>query len=181
MIEYEVYDWNSLINKEARSCLQSDIRLLIDNGQYWKNSPRYQTDVNVFGLPGEHWVNIKMAFIWSCFAYIKSDVQIKGIKSWSYMTSLEYTVEDRDNLWHTHERPGSRVVSGVYYLNVPKGVDEVTSGTEFSPNGPMAEEYRFFVPARTGCWAIWPGKSWHRPGILQSDEDRFIIAADMEF
>lgn len=97
------------------------------------------------------------------------------------MTSLKYTVEDRDNLWHTHERTGSRVVSGVHYLNVPKGVDELTSGTEFSLNDPTTEQGRFFIPAKQGHWAIWPGSSWHRPGILQSNEDRFIIAADMEF
>ena len=181
MIEFLLYDWNNLIDADARKSLQSDIETLISNGQYWKNCPKYQTDVNVFGLPGEHWVNIKMAFIWSCFAYIKSDVQIKSIKSWSYMTSLKYTEEDRDNLWHTHDRPGSKVVSGVYYLNVPKGVDELTSGTEFSLNDPTTEQGRFFIPAKQGHWAIWPGSSWHRPGILQSDEDRFIIAADMEF
>lgn len=181
MIEYELYNWNSLIGADARQHLIQDITQLIDNGQYWKNCPRYQTDVNVFGLPGEYWCNIKMSFIWSCFAYIKSDVQIKSVKSWSYKTSLKYTVEDRDNLWHTHERAGSRVLSGVYYLSVPSGVDTLTAGTEFSPNGPTVEEGRFYIPATEGYWAIWPGTSWHRPGILQSEQDRFIIAADMEF
>jgi hypothetical protein len=28
---------------------------------------------------------------------------------------------------------------------------------------------------------IYPGKIWHRPGVLQSEDDRFIVAADMEF
>jgi hypothetical protein len=181
MIEYELYDWNTLINDKARQSMITDIRSLIDNGQYWQNSPSYQTDVNVFGLPGEYWCNMKMSFIWSVFAYLKRDVQIKSVKSWSYMTSLKYTVEDRDTLWHTHTRPNSKTVSGVYYLDLPEGVDELTSGTEFSPNGPEKEEGRFFVPAKQGYWAIWPGTTWHRPGILQSEQDRFIIAADLEF
>lgn len=181
MIEYELYDWNSLIDAKARESMVSDIRSLIDQGRYWKNCPKYQTTDNIFGLPGEHWTNIKMSFIWSVFAYIKRDVPIKSVKSWSYMTSLKYTEEDRNTLWHTHIREGSKTVSGVYYLELPEGVDELTSGTEFSPFGPEKEQGRFFVPAKQGYWAIWPGTSWHRPGILQSEEDRFIIAADLEF
>lgn len=181
MIEYEYYDWNKLISQTHREQLVSDVKSLIQNGQYWKNSPRYQTNVNVFGLPREEWVNLKMSFIWSCFAYLKKDVQIKSIKSWSYMTSLKYTTEDRQSYWHQHIREGSKVISGVYYLKMPSGVDSLTAGTEFSPNGPENTEDKFFVEAKEGQWVIWPGTAWHRPGILQSHEDRFIIAADMEF
>ena len=181
MIEYEYYDWNTLIGQEQRSKFIADIRQLIDQGNYWTNCPKYQTNVNVFGLPGEEWCNLKMSFIWSVFAYLKRDVPIKSIKSWSYMTSLKYTVEDRDTYWHQHLREGSRVVSGVYYLNLPKGIDLETAGTEFAPHGPESIQDRFFVPAREGWWAIWPGSAWHRPGILQSEEDRFIVAADLEF
>ena len=28
---------------------------------------------------------------------------------------------------------------------------------------------------------IYPGKVWHRPGVVQSMEDRYIVAADLEF
>ena len=181
MINFEFYDWNHLIQDSHRELMMNDIRSLIDQGRYWTNCPKYQTTDNIFGLQGDYWVNMKMSFIWSCFAYLKTDVQIKSIKSWSYMTSLKYTEEDRDTLWHTHEREGSRVVSGVYYLHVPKDVNTVTAGTEFSPRGPERTEDRLFAEARQGQWAIWPGSAWHRPGVLQSEEDRFIIAADMEF
>ena len=64
---------------------------------------------------------------------------------------------------------------------MPENIDTVTAGTEFSPLGPENTEGRFFAEALQGHWAIWPGTSWHRPGILQSNEDRFIIAADMGF
>jgi hypothetical protein len=181
MIEYKTYDWNHLIKDSDRHDMIKDIRDVIDQGRYWTNCPRYQTTDNIFGLNADYWVNIKMSFIWSCFAYLKRDVQIKSVKSWSYMTSLKYTEEDRDTLWHTHTREGSKVVSGVYYLHVPQDVDTVTAGTEFSPLGPEQEEGRFFAEAQQGHWAIWPGSAWHRPGVLQSEEDRFIIAADMEF
>lgn len=180
MTEHEYYDWNNLIGAQCRAKYIADIEQLINNGQYWKNSPRYQTDVNVFGLPGEEWTNLKMSFIWSVFAYLKKDVPIKSVKSWSYMTSLTHTVEDRDSYWHQHIRPDAKVVSGVYYLQIPQGVDPLTAGTEFAPNGPQADGH-FFAPAKTGQWIIWPGSAWHRPGVLQSCKNRFVVAADLEF
>lgn len=181
MIEYEYYDWNSLINDVHRSRMITDIQQVISQGKFWKNSPRFQTDINIFGLPGDHWTNLKMSFIWSAFAYLRRDVPIKAVKSWGYMTSLSYTVEDRDTYWHNHTRPDSTVISGVYYLKMPQGVDLNTAGTEFAPQGPQTTEGRFFAPAKPGHWIIWQGKEWHRPGILQSQEDRFIVAADLEF
>lgn len=178
MIEYEYYDWTSLISAESRKQMIKDIDGIIANGDYWKNSPPYQTSINIFGLPSENWVNLKMSFIWSCFAYMKQDRQIKAVKSWAYKTNLE-TQEDRENYWHQHIRENSLVLSGVYYLHIPEGVDLATSGTEFAVHTPEKGE-RFFAPAKVGHWIIWPGKAWHRPGILQSNEYRYIVAADME-
>jgi hypothetical protein len=178
MIEYEYYDWTSLINAKARESMAQDIHSLVEQGKYWKNSPPYQTDVNVFGLPGEHWNNLKMSFIWSCFAYMKQERQIKAVKSWGYKTNVD-TQEDRNNYWHQHVRQDSLVLSGVYYLHIPKDVNLETSGTEFAPNG-VGAGGEFFAPAKIGHWIIWPGKAWHRPGILEKKEWRYIVAADME-
>jgi len=55
-----------------------------------------------------------------------------------------------------------------------------TAGTELAPNGPEGDE-KYFTPWREGHWMIYPGKIWHRPGILHTEEDRYIVAADMEF
>jgi hypothetical protein len=178
MIEYEYYDWNNLITPDARFNMCKGIMELIDKGHYWKNSPPYQTDVNVMGLPGEHWTNLKMSFIYSCFAFMKQERQIKSIKSWGYQTSLKKE-ENRDRYWHQHIRENSLVVSGVYYLHMPDDIDLKTAGTEFAPNG-VEGDGKFFAEAKVGNWIIFPGKSWHRPGILQSKDDRYIIAADME-
>jgi hypothetical protein len=70
-------------------------------------------------------------------------------------------------------------LSGVYYLHIPEGTNLKTSGTEFAPNGPEAGE-TIMAPAKIGQWIIFPGKSWHRPGILEKKEWRYIVAADME-
>lgn len=177
MIDYEYYDWTSLIKADARERTAQDIHSLIEQGKYWKNSPPYQTDVNVFGLPGEHWNNLKMSFIWSCFAYMKQERQIKGIKSWGYKTNVD-TQEDRNTYWHQHMRPDCITLSGVYYLHLPKGCNLKTSGTELAYTTP--ENDTEYVPAKEGHWLIFPGKTWHRPGILETKEWRYIVAADME-
>jgi hypothetical protein len=180
MIEYEYYDWTSLINEDARDRMANDIRQVIASGHYWKNSPPFQTDINIFSLPSSDWVNLKMSFIWSCFAYLNREVQIKAVKSWGYQTSLK-NPEDRNEYWHTHLRPDATVLSGVYYLKMPPRINLDIAGTEFAPDGVERPDTYFFAPAKVGNWVIWPGKAWHRPGILQSEQDRFIVAADMEF
>ena len=178
MIEYEYYDWTSLINAEARQRMIQNIDTVIANGDYWTNSPPYQTSINIFGLPTEDWINLKMSFIWSCFAYMKQERQIKAVKSWAYKTNID-TEENRDSYWHQHLREDALVLSGVYYLHIPEGANLETSGTEFAVENPEQGK-RFFAPAKLGHWIIWPGKAWHRPGILEKKEWRYIVAADME-
>ena len=177
MIEYEYYNWTGLISATARTQLAHDIDLAIEQGHYWKNSPPYQTDINVFGLQSEHWNNLKMSFIWSAFAYMKQERQIKTIKSWGYKTNLD-TQEDRATYWHQHLRPDSIVLSGVYYAKMPPDCNLDTSGTELAYTTPEGDTE--YVPAKEGHWLIFPGKTWHRPGILESNDWRYIIAADME-
>ena len=197
MSNYGLYNWNKSIDVSTHENLILDLKKMIDNGQYWTDSPIYHVDCvngnkssitrwnyglpDVFNLSGSHWTKIKTTFIQSCFLYINKKVQIKDIKSWGYITSLKYTTEDRSSMWHNHLRPDVKVITGVYYLKVPKNVNQLTSGTEFSPNGLDNDEGRFFMPANQGHWAIWDGSLYHRPGILQSDQDRIIIAADMIF
>ena len=177
MIEYELYDWTSLINADSRQRMIDNIDTVIASGDYWKNSPPYQTTINIFGLPSEDWNNLKMSFIWSCFAYMKQERQIKSVKSWGYKTNVD-TQEDRDNYWHQHLRDDSVVLSGVYYAKMPYGADLATSGTELAHTTP--EGTTEYVPAKEGHWLIFPGKTWHRPGILEHRDWRYIVAADME-
>lgn len=177
MIEYEYYNWTGLIPDTQRQHYRAAIDELIKEEVYWKNSPPYQTSLNVFGLPGEAWNNLKMSFIWSCFAYMKQERQIKAIKSWGYKTNLE-TQEDRDNYWHQHIREQNLVLSGVFYIEMPKDANLETSGTELAYTTPEGETE--YVPAKEGHWLIFPGKTWHRPGILESNSWRYIVAADME-
>ena len=177
MFSYELYNWNALIGSDVRKRMIQDIDYCIDQGYYWKNSPPYQTDKNVFGFNGPEWNNLKMSFIWSAFAFMGQERQIKSIKSWGYKTNVD-TQEDRNLYWHQHIRENNLVVSGVYYVKMPNGANLETSGTELAFDTPEGKTK--YVPAQEGYWLIFPGKTWHRPGILESNDWRYIVAADME-
>ena len=180
-MDYELYDWDSLIDANSRQRMVETVDEIIASGNYFTNSPRFQTKQNVFGLPTSDWINLKMSFIWSCFAFMNREVQIKNIQSWSFQTSLK-TAENRDILWHHHNHNSeTTTVSGVYYLRIPNDVDDSdAAGTELAPNG-VEGEGKYITPFKTGHWMIYPGKIWHRPGILQSEKNRYIVAADLEF
>ena len=177
MIEYEYYDWNSLIDEKHRDRMRNDIEMGIRAGKFWHNSPKYQTNWNVC----QDFTDLKMAFIWSAFRYLGKEVQIKNIQSWAFQTSLKHA-EDRDTLWHHHNHnPATKTVSGVFYLHLPEDVKDLEkAGTELAPDSPEGKG-NFFVPWKTGHWMIYPGAVWHRPGVVQSLNDRYIVAADMEF
>ena len=173
---HEYFDWNMLIDSDARSRMCDEVKTGIDAGKYWKNSPKFQTDWNVFATPTPDFINLKMSFIWSCFSYMQSEVQ-----SWSFQTSLKHA-ENRDQLWHHHDHDDStKTISGVYYMHLPEDVKDLEkAGTELAPLG-VNKGGEYFVEWKTGHWMIYPGKVWHRPGVVQSTDDRYIVAADMEF
>jgi hypothetical protein len=175
----ESFDFSTVITQQDQNAAMTDIRQLILEDKFFKNSPRYQTNVNVFGLEGEHWLKFKFSFLMSCFMYLKKEVKIDQVQSWSFMTS-NTTVEDRDTLWHTHQYGSERTLSGIYYLHIPSDADPATSGTEFATHG-MDNPDRWTSPVKNFNWIIYPGKTWHRPCPPQSSQDRFVIAADMVF
>ena len=97
-------------------------------------------------------------------------------------TVLDFKLKLTSLDWHHHNHnPETTTVSGVYYMRLPSDVDDLSiAGTELAPNG-VEGEGKYITPFKTGHWMIYPGKIWHRPGILQSNENRYIVAADMEF
>ena len=95
------YDWEKLITEEDRFALQQDITQIIVQGDWYENSPKYQTKMDVFSIKRAHWSKLRMSFFWSCFAYLGKEVRIESLKSWGMITSSKWS-EDRDNLWHDH-------------------------------------------------------------------------------
>jgi hypothetical protein len=69
-------------------------------------------------------------------------------------------------------------LSGILYLHVPDITAE--SGTELAPNGPEGDG-KFYIGPNKHTWNIYPSETWHRPGINNSDNYRYIIAVDVGY
>jgi hypothetical protein len=123
-----------------------------------------------------------MSFMFSLFMYLGREVKVSEMMAWSFMTNLQ-GAENRENLWHNHwhpKNPNSKMFSGVYYLHIPNDVkDRDYCGTEIAPNG-AEQDGKYFITPTTGHWIIYPSDTWHRPGIVQSTQYRFVLAADIE-
>lgn len=177
---HEWYDFSSLISDKDEIGAMSSIEEIIQSGQYFKNSPKFQTEKNVFGIQDDVWLKLRFSFIFSAFMYLGREVPIHALQAWSFMTNND-VIENRDDLWHTHHyTPGKTTISGIYYLHIPSDADYKTSGTEFAPRG-VADPERLIIEPKPKHWLIYPGKIYHRPTPPQSNNYRYIIAADMEF
>ena len=180
---FKKFDFSSLITKTDDIAACEIIQNIIKDGNYFTNSPKFQTKENLFGRSEEIWLKYRMSFLFSVFLYLGREVKVSNMMAWSYMTNLA-THEDRDKLWHNHWHPShadAKIISGIWYLHIPEDVkDRDYCGTEIAPTGPKKDD-KFFVKPTDGHWLIYSGDQWHRPGIPQSNQYRFIIAADIEY
>lgn len=177
------YDFSSIITKEDNVQAISVIQEIIASGNYFKNSPKFQTQENIFGRPESFWLKYRMSFLMSVFMYLGREVRVNNMMAWSFMTNLE-TAEDRDVLWHDHwhpTHPEAKMLSGIFYLHIPEDVkDRDYCGTEMAPNGPESDN-KYFITPSDYTWVIYPSNVWHRPGIAQSNQWRFVLAVDIEY
>ena len=177
------FDFSSVITESDNNTAVGIIRDIIASGNYFTNSPKYQTKENIFARPEEVWLKYRMSFLFSVFMYLGREVRVGNMMAWSYMTNLE-GAEDRNKLWHHHwhpTNPNANMMSGIFYLHIPEDVsDRNYCGTEMAPNGPEADS-KFYVKPTDYNWVIYPSRTWHRPGIVQSNNYRFILAVDVEY
>lgn len=180
---FKKYDFSSFITREDDKEACKIIKGIIDGGNYFTNSPKYQTKENLFARSEDVWLKYRNTFLVACFAYLGKEVRVGNRKSWSFMTNLD-GAEDRDKLWHHHWYPsqsGMKMLSGLWYLNIPDDVENMDlCGTEIAPHGP-GRGGEFFVKPTFGNWLIYPSDQWHRPGIVQSNQHRFVLAVDLEY
>jgi hypothetical protein len=180
----ELYDWSSLITHDDNQQIKSVVKSIIDSGNYFKNSPKYQTQENLFARHEPVFLKMRQSFIYSCFQFLGREVKIKNIMSWCFMTSRK-EVDDRNALWHNHHigdnNGTTNTISGVWYVDIPKTIsNQDTAGTEFCLDWSNKSNYVYLRPKEL-TWVIYPSKLWHRPGIIDSDDYRFVFAADMEY
>ena len=174
------YDYSSLITPADKNQAISTINNVIDSGNYFKNSPPYQTQENLFGRPESCWLKYRMTFLTSVFFYLGREARVSDMMAWCFKTNND-TVEDREKYWHHHHKHGALGMSGILYLHIPDDVKDLTTcGTEMAPNGPD-QDGKFYVGPNSFTWNIYPSQTWHRPGIVQSDQFRYVLAADVVY
>jgi len=180
---FRKFDFSSIITKADNQEACKIIKNIIAGGNYFTNSPKFQTKENMFARQESVWVKYRMSFLMSAFMYLGREVKVSEMMAWSFMTNLE-GAEDRETLWHDHwhpKNPNNKMLSGIFYLHIPDDVkDRDYTGTEMAPNGPDGDG-KFFVRPTDGNWLIYPSNQWHRPGIVQSNNYRFILAVDVEY
>jgi len=180
---FRKFDFSSTISKEDNTTAIGIIKNIIADGNYFTNSPKYQTRENIFARQETVWLKYRMSFLFSLFMYLGREVKVSNMMAWSFMTNLE-GAEDRETLWHNHwhpQNPDAKMMSGIFYLHIPEDVkDRDYCGTEMAPNGPK-NDGKFFVRPSDYNWLLYPSDQWHRPGIVQSANYRFILAADIEY
>jgi len=180
---FQKFNFESTISQEDNQSACGIIKSIIDSGNYYTNSPQYQTKENIFVRPESIWLKYRMSFLFSVFLYLGREVKVFNMQAWSFMTNLE-GVEDRKNLWHHHwhpKQPNSKMLSGIWYLKIPDDVvNRDLCGTEMAPNGPQ-NPGKIYVKPTDFHWLVYPSDQWHRPGIVQSNQYRYILAADVEY
>ena len=180
---FRKFDFSSVITETDNNTAIDIIKNIIADGNYFTNSPKYQTRENIFSRPEPVWVKYRMSFLFSLFMYLGREVKVTNMMAWSFMTNLE-GAEDRETLWHNHWHPqnsNTEMMSGIFYLHIPEDVkDRDYCGTEMAPNGPESDG-KFFVRPSDYNWLLYPSRSWHRPGVVQSNNYRFILAVDIEY
>ena len=180
---FRKYNFSSVITPQDNAEAIGIIKAIIADGNYFTNSPKFQTKENIFSRPEPVWLKYRMSFLFSVFMYLGREAKVSNMMAWSFMTNLQ-GAEDRETLWHNHwhpQNPNAKMLSGIFYLYIPEDVkDRDYCGTEMAPNGP-SNDGKFFVRPEDGKWLIYPSNEWHRPGIVQSNNYRFILAADVEY
>jgi len=167
------YNFENLIfDKDNLKCV-SLVDELFDNNLWCKDSPHYQTFPDLFEYPG--FFKLKYSFLLSCFSYLECEVTILNIKSWCYCSDCStQSNQDRESHWHSHGTEDCKKLSGIFYLHNPKDIlDYESSGTEF-------KDYPNIIP-EDFSWFIYPSHLLHRPGKIQSNHKRYVVAADFTF
>ena len=174
------YDYSSLITDADAGQACSIVKGIVDSGNYFTNSPKFQTKENLFARSEAVWLKYRMTFLTSVFLYLGKEHRVANMMAWSFMTN-NATQEDRNQYWHHHDKHGMPGLSGILYLHIPEDVTDVaTCGTELAPEGPEAEG-KFYIKPVKHTWNIYPSNIWHRPGATQSDQFRFILAVDIGY
>lgn len=167
-----------------------DIDHLIDTGLYENNGchPLYQTKIILFNDDRPKvWKKLKNSFYNACYLYLENVPEfcskhilptINPIDShaWAYKSWHSLNQKQNNNPVHTHS---PAFLSGVFYLNLP--ISDYKKGTEFFDprSSTLATTASYVMEPSLFSWLIFPGWLPHRACLMNSEEPRYTIAANM--
>ena len=93
---FRKFDFSSVITEQDNQEACGIIKQIITDGNYFTNSPKFQTKENIFARQEAVWVKYRMSFLMSVFMYLGREVKVSNMMAWSFMTNLE-GAEDREN------------------------------------------------------------------------------------
>ena len=80
---FRKFDFSSVITEQDNQTACSIIREIVANGNYFTNSPKFQTKENIFARPEPIWVKYRMSFLMSVFMYLGREVKVSNMMAWS--------------------------------------------------------------------------------------------------
>jgi len=178
--EFTLEDQNQMIK---------DIDHLIDVGMYEKTGehPLYQTKIILFNEDRpEVWKRLKQSFYNACFFYMNqlgegfcktNPINLNPVDSnaWAFKSWKSLNEKQNNNPIHSHY---PAFLSGIFYLKVPTGT---TQGTEFfdprdwSQSTPVS----YIMEPDLFSWIIFPGWLPHKSCLVDSEDPRYVIAANL--
>lgn len=181
-------DYSDVFTKEDQQMMMDDIDLEIKNGFYTncENTPKYQITKNIFSEKNNLpiWKKLRLTFIESCLFYLENvDHFIKGqnkmkvmhLNAWAYKNWKSLN-ETQINPFHNHN---PALLSGVFYLKKPDDILNEVWGTEFSDTrGSNGSGQSYMTSFITFSWIIFPSYMIHRTCHIDSEQPRYVIAAD---
>jgi len=180
------YSCENIINPYDKKDMMACTDWMIEQGMYTDNdfTPKYQTITTIFANNAPPvWHKLRATFFNACREYLKATPDFcQNVDSLNFLSSGAWVFKSwkslndtQSNPWHDHN---PAFLSGVYYLNDPS--DGTTGGTEFfDPRKSEAHGKRMQqVEPVENTWIIFPGWLNHKTWEVESEEPRYVIAAN---
>lgn len=180
-MDFDAQDISSMIN---------DIEVIIKEMtlmQINEFTPQHQCKPVLFNpdyVQADHWTKLAKTFAECCYIYSHStpefvkrpqNLELTGMRAWFYKSYRSLNIT-QPNPWHDHS---PSFLSGVFYLKIP-GDHQQGGGTQFQdPRGAGCNINRDVVMLPTELsWVIFPGWMSHRSDLCDTEDPRYVIAAD---
>ena len=179
-------DFSDVLTEEDQEMMVKSVDQLIENGVIETSPyhPKYQTRMILFNNDSPKvWLKLRNTFLSACDLYIQQisdlvqaqeSLVVRDVHAWCYK-GWKSLNEKQVNPWHNHN---PALLTGVFYLKIP-GKEEYC-GTELGdPRFPERQSTRNFITKPDEfSWSIFPGWLNHRSVYHDSEEPRYVIAAN---